>query len=304
MKLASLLNRKADPEIPARGVIHRTRGAPHGPITRVFGPRDLGEALKPFVLLDYFDLTPQADPPRFPIHPHSGIATLTLVLSGNVAYEDTTGKRGVVHAGSVEWMRAGAGVWHSAEMVDRERLHGFQLWIALPRELEDASPESQYVMARDVPWDGPARVVLGRNERTRSSIRAPESLSYLDVRLKNGERWRHDPPAGHEVAWVFVYEGELHQPDTITAGELAVFEESTAPLEFVAAASGAKFLLGTAVKHPDDLVLGYYSVHTTEERLKRGAAEIRRVGERLRTAGKIDDAYLSVALERIHVGNW
>lgn len=303
MKYASMLNRKAEPESPERRVIHRTRGAAHGPVTRLFGPRDLGDLIKPFVLLDHFDLTPQADPPRFPIHPHSGIATLTLVLSGNVSYEDTTGKSGVLHAGSLEWMRAGAGVWHAAEMADRERLHGFQLWIALPSELEEAPSESQYIVARDVPQNGPARVALGRSGNARSAIRAPESMNYLDVRLKQAERWRYDPPAGHDVAWVFVYEGELVRPDTITTGELVVFDESTAPVEFLAAGD-TKFLLGSAVKHPHDLVLGYYSIHTSEQRLKRGAVEIQRVGEELRAAGKIDDAYLEVAVERIRVGNW
>ncbi len=303
MKFASMQNRKAEPESPERRVIERTRGAPHGPVTRLFGPQDLGDLIKPFVLLDYFDLTPQEDPPRFPIHPHSGIATLTLVLSGNVAYEDTTGKSGVLHAGSLEWMRAGAGVWHSVEMTDRERLHGFQLWIAMPRELEEAPPESQYIMARDVPQNGPARVALGRSGNTRSSIRAPESINYLDVRLKKGERWRYDPPAGHEVGWAFVYEGELVRPDVITAGELAVFDESTAPLQFMAARD-TKFLLGSAVKHPHDLVLGYYSIHTSEASLKRGALEIQRIGEGLRAAGKIDEAYLRVAVDRIQEGNW
>jgi redox-sensitive bicupin YhaK (pirin superfamily) len=188
-------------------------------------------------------------------------------------------------------------------MTDRERLHGFQLWIALPPELEEASSESQYIMARDVPQDGPARVALGRSGNMRSSIHAPESINYLDVRLKRGERWRYDPPTGHDVAWVFVYEGELARPDTITTGELAVFDESTAPLEFMAARD-AKFLLGSAVKHPHDLVLGYYSIHTSEAGLKRGAEEIRRIGAGLRTAGKIDDAYLEVAVDRVRVGNW
>jgi redox-sensitive bicupin YhaK (pirin superfamily) len=284
-------------------VVARTRGAPHGPVTRLFGPPDLGDLLKPFVLLDYFDITPRDQPPRFPIHPHSGIATLTLVLSGNVAYEDTTGKSGILQAGGVEWVRAGAGVWHGADMTDCERLYGFQLWVAMPGELEDAPPESQYVVARDVPREGTARVALGRLGNARSPIQAPETINYLDVRLSNGERWRYTPPVGHEVGWIFVYQGLLERPEPITTGEFVVFDESTAPLELMAAGD-TRFLLGSAVKHPHDLVLGYYSVHTSEEKLKRGAAEIRRIGEQLRAAGKIDDAALEHTMVRIHPGNW
>jgi redox-sensitive bicupin YhaK (pirin superfamily) len=303
MSSAPLMNRKPSLASAGRRIVRRTRGVPHGPISRVFGPQDLGELLKPFVLLDYFDLMPQGDPPRFGIHPHSGIATFTLVLNGNFSYEDTTGKSGMLHAGSLEWMRAGAGVWHAGEAVDRERLQGLQLWIALPGELEGAPPESQYITAQDVPEDGPARVTLGRHGNARSPVRAPESINYLDVRLKDGERWRYEPPAGHEVAWVFVRSGQLAHPDMIGAGELAVFDESNAALEF-AAVGDTSFVLGSAVKHPHDLVLGYYSVHTSAESLRRGAAEIRRVGEQLRAAEKIDAASLERTVERIRVGNW
>src|ERR1700726_4601239 len=91
-----------------RRIAFRTSGSQHGPITRLVSPSDVGELIKPFVFLDHFDL--QA-PGRewFGIHPHSGIATFTLMLNGSVAYEDTTGKSGVLPAGGLEWMRAGGG---------------------------------------------------------------------------------------------------------------------------------------------------------------------------------------------------
>jgi redox-sensitive bicupin YhaK (pirin superfamily) len=286
----------------ARRIVHRTRGESRGPLTRVFSPTDVGELIKPFVLLDYFDLIPDTVP-RFGIHPHSGIATFTLLLSGNLAYEDTTGKSGFLNAGSVEWMRAGAGVWHEGHAVDRERLHGLQLWITLPAELEEAPAESQYIGPNELPKNGPARVTLGRHGNVDSPVRAPNSINYLQVHLKDGERWRYEPPAGHEVAWVFTYAGRLAVPEGIAAGELVVFEESNAPLDFEAAGA-TDFVLGSAVKHPHELVLGYYSVHTSAEILERSAVEIRRIGDELRAAGKIDTAGVQRAVGRVRAGNW
>jgi redox-sensitive bicupin YhaK (pirin superfamily) len=70
--------------------VHRTRGRLHGPITRLVSPSDLGQVLKPFVFLDYFDMQ-RASFPGFGLHPHSGIATLTHLLEGSVRYEDTSG---------------------------------------------------------------------------------------------------------------------------------------------------------------------------------------------------------------------
>ena len=125
------------PLAAVRRVVHRTRGNSHGPITRLVSPSDLGELLKPFVFLDHFDLQPKGGE-WLGIHPHSGIATFTLLLSGSVGYEDTTGKSGVLLAGGLEWMRAGGGVWHDGRPADSSRMHGLQLWVALPPELENA----------------------------------------------------------------------------------------------------------------------------------------------------------------------
>ncbi|HTE40267.1 MAG TPA: hypothetical protein VK629_05535, partial [Steroidobacteraceae bacterium] len=62
-----------------RRVAHRTRGRSHGPITRLVSPSDVGGLIKPFVFLDYFDIDPKHTP-AIGFHPHSGIATLTLLF--------------------------------------------------------------------------------------------------------------------------------------------------------------------------------------------------------------------------------
>ena len=109
---AQTLAEPADADIahPVRGIVHRTRGQRHGPITRLMSPSDLGELLKPFVFLDLFDAEPSAFS-GFGPHPHSGIATHTTLLEGSLVYGDSTGKSGTLHAGSLEWMQAGGGVW-------------------------------------------------------------------------------------------------------------------------------------------------------------------------------------------------
>jgi redox-sensitive bicupin YhaK (pirin superfamily) len=273
------------PAAAIRRVVHRTRGSRRGPLTRLVSPSGLGELIKPFVFLDHFDLQPSGRQP-FGIHPHSGIATFTLLLGGSVAYEDTTGKTGVLPAGGLEWMRAGAGVWHDGRPVDLSRMHGLQLWVALPPELENAAPESHYVAPDEVPQEGPVRVTLGRCGAARSPVNAPEGINYLHVKLQDGERWRYEPPAGHTVAWVFAWSGQIERPEPVAAGELAVFEESNAPLEFLARGD-TELVLGSAVKHPHDLVLGYYSVHTSAAALQQGEAEIERIGRHLRAEGRL-----------------
>ena len=89
-----------------RRIAFRTSGSQHGPITRLVSPSDVGALIKPFVFLDHFEIVPRPEP-LFGIHPHSGIATLTVVLRGGLAYEDTTGKTGTVAKGGLDLGPAG-----------------------------------------------------------------------------------------------------------------------------------------------------------------------------------------------------
>ncbi len=270
--------------VASRAIAYRTRGSSHGPITRLVSPGDVGEWIKPFVFLDLFASDSPAAFRGFGMHPHSGIATLTYLMAGDMSYEDTAGKSGTLHAGSVEWMRAGNGVWHTGAPIGDAPSLGFQLWVALPAALENAPALSQYLAANEVPQAGPARVLLGSYGAVHSPIDAPSPMTYLAVQLRDGEHWRYVPPAGHTVAWVAVAAGALDAGgavDSVGAGELAVFEESNGAIDFVARGD-THFVLGSAAKHPYELVMGRYSVHTSREALAQGEAEIRRIGAQLR----------------------
>jgi redox-sensitive bicupin YhaK (pirin superfamily) len=268
-----------------RAITYSTRGHAHGSIVRLVSPSDIGELIKPFVFLDYFEADP-AHAPAFGFHPHSGIATLTLLLNGQLWYEETTGVKGVIEPGGIEWMRAGGGVWHTGGAVGTERIKGYQLWIALPPELENGPAQSQYLGGEEFQFHGPARAILCRHGDATSKVAAPKTMNYLDVRLKAAQRWRYQPPRGHTVAWIAVHQGSVATPAMVTKGEIAIFEESNSAIEFEAQGDAA-FILGSAIKHPHDLVLGYYSVHTHPEALERGQANIARIGRQLSAAGRL-----------------
>jgi redox-sensitive bicupin YhaK (pirin superfamily) len=246
----------------------------------------MGQLIKPFVFLDLaaFDGRYAPTPMGFGWHPHSGIATVTVMLEGAVRYAETTGREGLLPAGGVEWMRASNGVWHTGAP-EEGRVRAFQLWVALPPELENAPFASRYVMPKDVPVEGPVRVILGAYGDLQSPVEAPP-MTYLSVNLAPGERWTYRPPKGHNVTWVAVHEGVLQTSSAIPAGEFAVFEESEESIDFIAEGKTG-FVLGSAAKHPHELVLGSYSVHTSPEALEKAETEIRRIGQQLRAAGTI-----------------
>jgi redox-sensitive bicupin YhaK (pirin superfamily) len=248
-------------------------------------PSDFGRILKPFVFLDLID-NQGAPFSGFGLHPHSGIATVTYIAEGSVRYEDTNGATGLLPAGGIEWMRAGGGVWHGGGLGEPGRTRGFQLWIALPPELELGPSESIYLSPETVPCDGPARVLIGSYGTAASSIKAPSPMNYLAVRLKAGERWNYHPPAGHAILWTAVGKGSIRVPNELQEGELVAFRASSAALEFEAQ-SDAEFVLGSAVPHNYDLVLGSHSVHTSIEALQQAETQISAIRKHLIRQGKL-----------------
>ncbi len=185
-------------------------------------------------------------------------------------------------AGAVEWMQAGGGIWHTGKGIS-SRLKGYQLWVALPPDLENAAALSRYLGPEHFPTIGPARVILGELGAKRSPIRTPSSMNYFDVRLKAGESWRYEPAPGHDVAWIAVHQGSvsMDRSQMIPAGELAVFEKGEGCLTFQAL-DDTGFVLCSAAAHPHELIMGYYSVHTSARALAQGEANIERMGREIR----------------------
>ena len=276
-----------------RAIVYRTLGDKHGPITRLMSPSDLGEQLKPFVFLDHFEAESSTFA-GFGMHPHSGIATLTWMMQGSASYEDTTGKQGLLPEGGVEWMQAGGGVWHSSSPTSdsngKTAMRGFQLWVALPPALEHAQAYSSYLAPEVIPQVGPARVLLGQYGDAKSEITPPSDMNYLAITLKAGDSWTYQPPAGHTVAWAALSRGALSvgesKGEPMSAGEMLVFDQSHGSITFQAF-EDAEFVLGSAVPHAHELVLGRYSVHTSPAALQQGEATIKQLGVALATQRRL-----------------
>jgi redox-sensitive bicupin YhaK (pirin superfamily) len=153
----------------------------------------------PFMLLD--EMGPMDLPPGeakgAPDHPHRGFETVTYLLDGRFEHKDSHGHSGKLSPGDVQWMTAGAGVIHS-EMPEKEfalkggRLHGFQLWVNLPRSDKMAKPRYQDVPSAKIPVaksaDGLARVkvIAGEALGARAVIDTRTPIMYLHFTLQPG----------------------------------------------------------------------------------------------------------------------
>lgn len=194
-----------------RSVAQRFRGAEtlEGAgvrLRRMFGNTEV-PLLDPFLLLDNFGSTNPADYlAGFPWHPHRGIETVTYMLSGQTAHEDSIGNKGVIDSGDVQWMSAGSGILHQ-EMPQRTEglLSGFQLWVNLPRDRKMETPAYRGVTAASIPTvrggDGRlVKVIAGSFEGVDGPVRhIPVDPLYLDVTLPAGAEFAQPTHRGYTV---------------------------------------------------------------------------------------------------------
>ena len=101
----------------------------------------------PFIFFDHIgpaDFAPDSGV-NVRSHPHIGLATVTYLFDGEMLHRDSLGFVQVIRAGAVNWMTAGRGIAHSEKVTEEilasgQRLHGIQVWVALPLESEEIEP--------------------------------------------------------------------------------------------------------------------------------------------------------------------
>ena len=128
-------------------------------------------------------------------HPHIGLATVTYLFEGSFVHRDSLSTVQAIAPGAVNWMTAGRGIVHGARAPEGERgtarrLHGLQLWVALPPAQERIAPAFQHVSAAQLPFVAPCagaavrvRVRVGAAFGQRSPVPAASPTLYLDVQL-------------------------------------------------------------------------------------------------------------------------
>jgi len=168
------------------------------PVRRPF-PKSSFSEFDPFLLLD--EMGPLEVAPGkakgAPAHPHRGFETVTYLLSGEMEHKDSRGHAGRLKAGDVQWMTAGAGVIHS-EMPSPEfardggRMHGFQLWVNLPRRDKMMKPRYQEIPHSRIPKAASAdglvmvSVIAGEAMGEKAIIETRTPIIYLHYKMRPG----------------------------------------------------------------------------------------------------------------------
>lgn len=208
------------------------------PVRRPFPTPLLPQGLDPFVLLDHMGPTDWApgEAKGAPDHPHRGFETVTYILGGRLRHRDSLDNTGVLGQGDVQWMTAGAGIVHSEmphEDILKEggRMHGFQLWVNLPRAQKWVRPRYQDTPSPRMPvvllegGEGSVKVVAGEALGAQAVIETRIPILLWHVQLEPGAEFRHAVPRDFSLfAYVAEGAGRFGRDATEAAeGEIAVF---------------------------------------------------------------------------------
>ena len=213
-------------------------------------------------------------------HPHIGLATVTYLFDGEMLHRDSLGFVQVIRAGAVNWMTAGRGIAHSEKVTEEilasgQRLHGIQVWVALPIESEEIEPRFEHYASEDIPavdLEGAnAKVVIGSAYGLASPVQTESETLYVELQIDAGASV--ELPRTEELA-VFVIDGDIRiDGQAIPTGSLAVLvNDSTATLE---ATCRSHVMLCGGATLPGERILWWNFVSSSRERMQQAKADWR-----------------------------
>ena len=212
-------------------------------------------------------------------HPHIGLATVTYLFDGAIQHRDTLGHVQVIRPGDVNWMTAGRGIAHSErtpaeERTSGHRLHGIQVWVALPQHAEEVDPSFFHHAAATLPRldrNGVAlRLVVGTAFGQRSPVLTFSEMFYLAAEFSAGSSLVL--PAEHAERGVYVADAPVFVAgQEIQPGQLAVLPAGD-DVEIVAPAAARVILFGGAPLD-GERHLWWNFVSSSRERIEQAKAD-------------------------------
>ncbi|MFN3998432.1 pirin family protein [Algoriphagus sp.] len=147
----------------------------------------------PFIYIDHMGPVKLNEREQMDIlpHPHIGLSTLTFLFEGSIMHRDTLGNAVEIKPGAVNWMTAGKGIVHSERTPEYLRsedktMHGLQIWVALPKELEQMEPEFFHIESHQLPtWkvgNANLKLVAGEVMGHRSAVPVNSKLYMLEIK--------------------------------------------------------------------------------------------------------------------------
>ncbi|MEL6923085.1 MAG: pirin family protein [Bacteroidota bacterium] len=239
----------------------------------------------PFTFIDHMGPTEIVPPHYMDVdqHPHIGLSTLTYLMEGAIEHKDSTGAHQLIEAGDVGFMTSGAGVTHTerSPMVHRDgvvrKVHGYQVWVALPRDKEEMEPRFDFIPKAALPsWQQDGlhfTLVAGEAFGRQSPLPVYSPLFMVDIEAPGGGPVDIKGQLKGEIAVVVTNGSVLDETATIEAGQMLISKtEDECCIEL---SPGSRVLLFGGAPFAEERFLHWNFVSSSKERLQQAAADWR-----------------------------
>jgi redox-sensitive bicupin YhaK (pirin superfamily) len=192
----------------------------------------------PFIYIDHMGPVKLSERENFDVlpHPHIGLSTLTFLFEGSIMHRDTLGNKVEIKPGAVNWMTAGKGIIHSERTPEYLRdsplyMHGLQIWVALPKHLEQMDPQFSHVEEQQIPsWtegDLQFKLVAGEAFGKKSPVPVFSKLFMLEIKSKTKQTVNIGDQLYGESG-LYILEGTIENEGNIyDPNQLLVAKDST-----------------------------------------------------------------------------
>lgn len=196
---------------------------------RTVGPFAFIDHMGPAYLKDYenLDVAP---------HPHIGLSTLTYLFEGSIMHKDSLGSEIEIQPGAVNWMTAGKGIVHSERTPQYLRtsekvLHGLQIWVALPKELEQMEPSFVHIDKEDLPhWEENGlsfKLIAGEAFGKKSAVPVYSPLYFIEIKSTKAQKVNIGKDLYGESA-LYILEGAIKSDgNTFDPKQILIAKDST-----------------------------------------------------------------------------
>lgn len=246
-------------------------------------PSGKKQMVGPFIFFDHMgpvDFAPGQGMDVRP-HPHIGLATVTYLFNGSMMHRDSLGYEQLIAPGAINWMVAGRGIAHSerssagARAVP-EHVEGLQIWVALPKEQEEAPPEFTHYPAESLPQiqhEGVCiRVLAGEAFGLRSPVAIQSELFYVDVTLAAGASILAD--MNYRERAIYIVSGSLAiAGENYGAGQMLIL--AIAAGIPVCASSDARFVILGGEPLPEPRYIWWNFVSSSRLRIEQAKTDWR-----------------------------
>ncbi len=231
----------------------------------------------PFAFIDHMGpATLSADENMdVPPHPHIGLSTLTFLFEGSIMHKDSLGTEVEINPGQVNWMTAGSGIVHSERTPQHlrgkeKKVHGLQIWVALPKHLENMHPAFHHLDEQDIPsWQEQGvnyKLIAGEAFGRKSPVPVYSPLYFIEIKSTTAQRISIGKQLYGESA-LYILEGSIESEGNVYEPKHILVSKDSTLCEFDISANTTLYIFGGEA-FPEERFIYWNFVASSKEKIE------------------------------------